>query len=184
MTAMTVQATSPRITADEFLSRDYPIGSELVNGVVYLNDATFGHQEVAGRIYLAIASWAFDTGAGRAGFGGNWVLSDSHVYKPDVWWSATAPRGARHAGPPELAIEVRSPGTWARDVGPKLREYERSGTAELWLVDASSRTILVFRRDNGTGFGAATDLAEGDTLTSPLLPGFGLGLDALFADLE
>jgi hypothetical protein len=43
MTAMTVQAQDPRISAEEFLSHDYPIGSELIDGVVHVNDATFRH---------------------------------------------------------------------------------------------------------------------------------------------
>ncbi|MGQ0573115.1 MAG: Uma2 family endonuclease [Pseudonocardia sp.] len=181
---MTVQAAARRITADEFLSHDHPVGSELIDGVVHLNDATFVHQEVCARLLGALRDWALDAAIGRAGFGGNWVLSDHHVYKPDVWWTGTPPRGTRHAGPPELAVEVRSPGTWARDVGPKLREYERSGTTELWLVDPSSCTVLVFRRDGDAGFEMATDVAAGESLTSPLLPGFALSLDDLFAGLE
>lgn len=186
MTAMTAPAAHPRITADEFLSRDYPIGSELVDGVVHLNDPAFLHQEVVGRLYFALREWALAREIpGRAGAGGNWVLSDGNVYKPDVWWATTPPRGTRHAGPPDLAIEVRSPGTWALDVGPKLRRYEAAGTAELWLVDPPAHSVLVFRRDDsGAGFAAAVDVGAGERLTSPLLPGFALSLDELFAGLE
>jgi Uma2 family endonuclease len=183
MTAMAVEAAARRITADEFLSHDYPVGSELIDGVVFLNDATFLHQEVCARLLSALRDWALEHGLGRSGYGGNWVLSPHHVYKPDVWWAEAPPRGTRHTGPPDLAVEVRSPGTWARDVGPKLREYERAGTRELWLVDPASRTVLVFRRD-GTGFATTADLGAGEALTTPLLPGFSLALDALFADLD
>lgn len=181
---MTAHVATPRITADEFLSGDYPTGSELVDGVVYVMDPAFDHQEVAGRLYAALREWALERALGRAGFGGNWVLSDGHVYKPDVWWITERPRGTRHAGPPELAIEVRSPGTWAIDVGRKLREYEAAGTAELWLVDPPSTSVLVFRRDaSGPGFAAAVDVGAGDRLTSPLLPGFAIDVDGLFTDV-
>ncbi|WP_300008566.1 Uma2 family endonuclease [Pseudonocardia sp.] len=186
MTAMTAHVpstlvTAPRITADEFLSGDHPIGSELVDGVVYEMDPAFDHQEVVSRLLTALRE---QTDHGRAGIGGNWVLADGHVYKPDVWWKAQRPRGVRHDGPPELAIEVRSPGTWALDVGPKLRQYEAAGTTELWLVDTASSTVLVFRRDDsGPGFADAVEFAAGEELTSPLLPGFALDVDALFADL-
>lgn len=185
MTAMTVPAATSRITAGEFLSRDYPIGSELVDGVVHVNDPAFLHQEVVRRLCIALGAWADGaSGCGRAGFGGNWVLSDGHVYKPDVWWAAEPPRGTRHSGPPDLAIEVRSPGTWALDVGPKLRRYEAAGTAELWLVDPPASSVLVFRRGGaGSGFAAAEDVGGGE-LTSPLLPGFALDVDGLFTDLE
>lgn len=181
---MTVQTASiPRITADEFLSGDYPAGSELVDGVVYEMDPAFDHQELVSRLLIALRVWVEGSGLGRAGLGGNWVLSDGHVYKPDVWWKAQRPRGVRHDGPPELAIEVRSPGTWALDVGPKPKQYEAAGTAELWLVDTPSSTVLVFRRDDsGPGFADAVEFGPGAALGSPLLPGFTLAVDALFAD--
>lgn len=85
--------------------------------MVHVNDPAFDHQEVCVRILLALREWAVERAIGRAGYGGNWVLSDGNVYKPDVWWADRPPCGTRHAGPPELAIEVRSPSTWALDVG-------------------------------------------------------------------
>ncbi|MBC8092896.1 MAG: Uma2 family endonuclease [Pseudonocardia sp.] len=183
---MTVQTASiPRITADEFLSGDYPEGSELIDGVVYEVDPAFDHQEVGARLLDEIRAWVrAEPGRGRAGYGGNWVLSDGHVYKPDVWWKAQRPRGVRNDGPPELAIEVRSPGTWALDIGPKLRRYEASGAVEVWLVDTPSSTVLIFRRgDSGPGFADVVEIGLGTVLGSPLLPGFELKVDELFADL-
>jgi Uma2 family endonuclease len=184
MTAMTADVAVPRITADEFLSGDYPIGSELVDGVVSEVDPAFDHQEVVARLMTALRLWTQQRSLGRVGIGGNWVLSDGHVYKPDVWWMSEPPRGTRHDGPPDLAIEVRSPGTWALDVGPKLRRYEAAGAAEVWLVDTPSSTVLVFRRDcSEPGYADAVEVGTGGVLTSPLLPGFALGVDELFADL-
>ncbi len=174
MTAMTV--TSTRISTDEFLAGDYPTGSELIDGVVHMIDATFRHQRLCGRVYRRLALWT-DEGGGEAGWGGNWVLSDGHVYKPDVWWKAVPPEGVRHDGPPDLAVEVRSPGTWQLDVGAKLARYRESGTKELWLVDTPARTVLVYR----AGAGEDVEIGPGEQLTSPLLPGFGMAIDELFA---
>lgn len=177
MTAMTV--TTTRISADEFLTGDYPTGSELIDGVVHINDPTFRHQQLCSRCYEALFLWTrAEAGHGRVGWGGNWVLSDGHVYKPDVWWKAAAPEGVRHDGPPDLAVEVRSPGTWHLDVGAKLARYRESGTKELWLVDTPARTVLVYR----TGAGEDVEFGPGEQLTSPLLPGFALEVDELFAD--
>ncbi|GAA1401075.1 Uma2 family endonuclease [Pseudonocardia kongjuensis] len=196
MTTMPAPTTPVRpVEVEEFLTGDFPVGSELVDGVVHLNDPAFLHQEVVSRLLQALAAWTrTEPGHGRAGFGGNWVLAGRNVYKPDVWWAAEPPRGTRHAGPPELAVEVRSPGTWALDVGPKLRRYEAAGTAELWLVDPPAWTVLVFRRAAGSGtagsgtagagaagFGTALEVAGGD-LTSPLLPGFALPVTDLVED--
>lgn len=176
MQAMTV--TTARISADEFLSGDYPIGSELINGVVHMNDPGFRHQRICGRIYQALFRWSDAGAGGETGWGGNWVLSDDHVYKPDVWWTAEPPDGTRHDGPPDLAVEVRSPGTWHRDIGRKLEEYRRSGTKELWLVDTPASTVLIHR----VGAYDALELGPGEQLTSPLLPGFALPIDELFAE--
>jgi Uma2 family endonuclease len=170
------------LTADEFLAGDYPVGSELINGEVFVNDPAFPHQEIAGRIYVALVLWTRSKrGRGRAGYGGNWVLADGHVYKPDVWWTAARPTGSRHSGPPDLAVEVRSPGTWHRDIGPKLHQYQVSRTPELWLVDSPAHTVLVFR---GPDFRSGVELAAGQQLTTPLLPGFAVGVDELFADID
>ena len=123
---------------------------------------------------------------GRAGFGGNWVLADGHVYKPDAWWVGEQLRhrvaGARSDVAPTLAVEVRLPGTWHHDVGAKRGEYERAGTHELWLVDPPARTVLVLRRSSpaAPGFDVTLEVAPGQTLTSPLLAGFVLAVDALF----
>jgi Uma2 family endonuclease len=176
MTAMTV--TTMRISADKFLSGDYPIGSELIGGVVHMNDPGFRHQRICSRIFQALSQWAGSGDCGETGWGGNWVLSDAHVYKPDVWWTAEPPDGTRHDGPPDLAVEVRSPGTWHRDIGPKPAEYRRSSTKELWLVDTPASTVLAYRAGS---FGDAVEVGPGEQLTSPLLPGFSLAIDELFA---
>lgn len=180
MTAMTVSATTARITADEFLSRDYPIGSELIDGMVHVSDPDFQHQDVCLRIIAALLAWiGGPSGAGKMGYGGNWVLNDGHVYKPDVWWTATPPTGTRHDGPPDLAIEVRSPRMWHRDIGPKRDEYRAAGTKELWLVDTPARTVLVYRVGS---FDDAVEVGPGEQLTTPLLPGFALATGELFAE--
>ncbi|MBC8092825.1 MAG: Uma2 family endonuclease [Pseudonocardia sp.] len=175
---MTVMTT--RISADEFLAGDYPTGSELIDGVVHVIDATFRHQRLCSRCYNSLYEWTrTEPGHGEIGWGGNWVLSDSHVYKPDVWWAATPPDGTRHDGPPDLAVEVRSPGTWRLDIGPKRAQYLASGTKELWLIDTPARTVLVYRAG---AFDDPLEIGPGEDLTSPLLPGFALPIDALFAD--
>lgn len=181
---MTVQQDTPRITADEFLSGvpddPYPIGSELIDGVVHVNDATFRHQRLCGRIYDALRDRTrTETGAGEVGWGGNWVLGARQVYKPDVWWTEHPPDGARHDGAPDLAVEVRSPGTWRLDIGRKRIVYGEAGTKELWLVDTPARTVLVFRAG---AFDDGTEVGEGEQLTTPLLPGLAIPIDELFAE--
>ena len=55
-------------------------------------------------------------------------------------------------GTPDLAIEILSKATAARDRNEKRRRYEAAGTPELWLVDGDLRTVTQFVHD-GRAFG-------------------------------
>ena len=57
-------------------------------------------------------------------------------------------------GTPDLAIEILSPSTAARDRTSKKHRYEAAGTPELWLVDGRKRTVAQFVHD-GKRFGPA-----------------------------
>ena len=115
-------------------------------------------------------------------------LDDRNVFGPDLLWYAEGRAPGRHAPRPsplpDLAVEVRSPSTWRYDIGAKKSAYERAGLAELWLVDTAASEVLVFRRSSprAPSFDVSLELAVGDELTSPQLPGFTLALSSLFAD--
>jgi Uma2 family endonuclease len=66
---------------------------------------------------------------------------------------------------------------------PTLLHQEQHGLPELSLVDTVADEILVFRRSMPAApeFDVSLELARGDKLTSPQLPGFELPLDDLFA---
>ncbi len=82
----------------------------------------------------------------------------------------------------DIAVEIRSPSTWRYDVGAKKTAYERHGLPELWLVDTAASEILVFRRSTPQAavYDVSRELAAGDTLASPLLPGFALPVADIF----
>lgn len=87
---------------------------------------------------------------------------------------------------PDLVAEIRSPATWRLDIGAKKAAYERHGLRELWLIDTAADAVLAFRRSVPAvaSFDVALELGEGEVLDSPLLPGFALALDELFAIAE
>lgn len=176
------------ISVEEFLAGDWPRDAQLLDGEVVVTDPTLWHQEVAARIIDVVRRWTRSPhGGGLAGYGGNWTLASGQVYKPDVWWVADPQRLDLHAAgnvvPPDLVVEVRSPGTWRYDIGPKREVYREAGVGELWLVDTPASTVLVNRRSapDAMDFDVLLEIGEGETLTSPMLPGFALGIDALFA---
>ena len=180
--------TSTRLTADEYFALPpTERRTQLINGEIVVTEAALRHQRVAGEIYFLLTAWLRENpGHGEAGLPVDVHLDHLNVYAPDVWWVPDDDKPARKAkrivGPPALAVEVRSPSTWRYDVGVKKRTYERLGLAELWLVDTASDTVLVYRRSSreAAEFDVELELAVGESLTTPLLPGFSLDLAALF----
>jgi Uma2 family endonuclease len=175
-TLVTVSTVAERLTADEYLARDDARRTELIDGVVIVNEPTVLHQRVVGLIYAALLAWTRSgPGRGTVNLPLDVRVDDATVLAPDVLWFAQdidlgAPRAPRM---PELAVEVRSPATWVYDVGPKRELYERHGLRELWLADTASRTLLVYRRSREAGgFDIQSELTADESLSSPLLPGF------------
>ncbi|MBW3598707.1 MAG: Uma2 family endonuclease [Planctomycetes bacterium] len=79
---------------------------------------------------------------------------------------------------PTIAIEFVGPRSRdrQRDYIDKRREYAEAGVREYWLIDRFRRTMTVFR-----GLKEETIIAEGETYTTDLLPGFELPLAQLLA---
>ncbi len=114
------------------------------------------------------------------------ILSDYDVVQPDVLFvaKAHADRVGEHGitGAPDLIVEVLSEGNRRHDEVRKRKLYERFGVGEYWIVDPELETVKVYRMtDRGYVRAAEWSRENGDTLTTPLLPGFTLSLDALFA---
>ena len=111
------------------------------------------------------------------------VLSDTDVVQPDILFVSNE---LAHIitednirGAPNLVIEILSPSTAARDRTLKRALYAKHGVQEYWQVDTDARTIAVLTLTE-RGFELAAVYGEGQTLTSPLLPGFELELDLVF----
>jgi Uma2 family endonuclease len=180
--------TSTRLTAEEYFALPpTQKRTQLIDGEIVVTEATLRHQRIMLEIGFQLTLWLrANPGQGEAGYPVDVHLDDHNVFAPDVWWVPESERPSRDAkrivGPPALAVEVRSPSTWRYDVGTKKRTYERLGLAELWLVDTAADVVLVYRRSSPAAaeFDVALELVAGESLTTPLLPGFTLDLAALF----
>jgi Uma2 family endonuclease len=183
-------AVSERLLADEyFASPRRRRGTELVAGTVVVNELAVRHQRLALRLLVSLRRWSEEgEGRGEAFLPLDVRLDDANVFAPDVLWLSDARRPAWDISHlvevPELAVEVRSPGTWRFDIGAKLGAYERHGLPELWLVDSAARTVIVYRRSGRSvpTFDVALELGVAEALTSPQLEGFSLAVDELFAE--
>jgi Uma2 family endonuclease len=69
-----------------------------------------------------------------------------------------------------------------RDRVTKRGHYGDWGVQKYWIVDRFARSVEVYRPVDGT-MQLIAALGEWDDLSSPLLPGFSLRVEALFADL-
>lgn len=178
--------TTTGMTAEEFLRGEERWYSQLIDGEVVVEQPNVRHQRIGFFLSRRFQDWAeTDAGFGEVFVPINVRLATREVYGPDVSWVADPSRLELWGldGPPDLAVEVRSPTTWRFDVGTKKRVYEERGLPELWLVDTEADVVLVFRRSapDIAVFDVELELTEGDELTSPLLPGFALGVAELFA---
>jgi Uma2 family endonuclease len=178
-----------RMTADEYLAMPYDgIWTELVEGEVIVQEPLPLHQFVLLDLVRALSDWAAaKPRRGRVTLPLDVKLDERNVFGPDLLWYADGRAPARHASRPsplpDLAVEVRSPSTWRYDIGAKKSAYERAGLPELWLVDTAASEVFVFRRSSrdAIAFDVSLELAAGEELTSPQLPGFALALAPLFA---
>jgi len=185
---MAIAPAARRLTADEYFALDLPERhTQLINGEIVVTEASLRHSRIVGWLYREIARWCDEaTGHGEAGLPANVHLDDVNVYAPDVWWVREERRPRRDAtrivGPPDLAVEVRSPSTWRYDLGTKKRVYEAAGLRELWLVDTNADVVLVFRRSSTEPpvFDVELELGAADSLTTPLLPGLSIDVAELF----
>jgi Uma2 family endonuclease len=184
-----VTATA-QMTAEEFLARpEDPNGRrwQLIDGELVMNEPTPMHSDAQGCVYAALRAWSRETaGRGWVGLPMTVRLDERNVCEPDVVWYREARRPQREGpGPhalPDLVVGVRSPSTWRHDIGAKKTNYERHGAGELWLVDTASDVVFVLRRSQpkSSRFDVSLDFSPGETLTSPLLPGFELPVARIF----
>jgi Uma2 family endonuclease len=188
-------APHPAMTAEEFLVAapvpEHGRPWNLIDGEVVVNEPTARHGHPQTNLLVALEVWAArGAGRGHAVLSRDVAIDDHNVFAPDVLWYAHGrlpdPSSPPPYAMPDLAVEVRSPSTWRYDVGAKRSGYERHGLPELWLVDTLARTVLVYRRSAATAprFDVALELAKGDALGSPLLPGFSIGVRDVFSVRE
>ena len=172
--------TDRRMTADEFLALPPDnTHTQLIDGELVVSDAILRHQRLVAELLYLLTSWVREhPGTGEAGIGCNVRIDDRNVFIPDVWWVSEEHVQSRDTkwftASADLVAEVRSPSTWRYDIGKKREGYFRSGLRELWLLDTAADIVIAFRGDE------ALELAAGESLTTPLIPGLSIDVAALF----
>jgi Uma2 family endonuclease len=165
------------VSEAEFLALPETTGkTELLDGEVIVSPSpSFWHQEVLGRLIVALRQWAH----GRAVTVGQAPLDvrfeRNRILQPDAFviLESIPPD---HQGPidrvPELCIEVVSDRVYDRVT--KRLIYARSGVVEYWVVEQAG----LVERFSGAELAVVEEIR--DRLTTPLLDGFELDVATLF----
>ncbi|KQM77093.1 restriction endonuclease [Pedobacter sp. Leaf216] len=150
------------------------------------------HQKLSGRIYVSIYnalngckcevySAPFDVRLA------NRSLNDKEVFtvvQPDIVvvcdQSKLDKRGC--IGAPDIVVEILSPGYNKKELVNKYEVYEEAGVKEYWIVSPSEKTFFRYILDVKGKFQPTKLLTEGEVVTTPILPGFSLDLEAVFQD--
>jgi Uma2 family endonuclease len=168
-----------------------PGKAELIGGRIVPHMAT-GHlpNRVAGRIFRHLAEYTEQSGRGEAytdnmGFAVPELPSGRESFSPDTsYYDGPLPANPMRfiAGPPTLAVEVRSENDYTpsaeAEMAGKRADYFAAGTLVVWDVDPLAECVHVYRRsapDQRTSYGRG-QVAEAE----PAVPGWRLAMDRIF----
>src|SRR5215475_3861941 len=185
---MVVAEESTKFTsADLALMPDDGKRREIIEGELYVSRApSFEHQYACTRLSRFLDEWNDQSGLGVVVAAPGLVFAEDDDVIPDaIWISLERFGGSRDEDghfvvAPDLIIEVLSPGksNKERDRQAKLKLYSRRGIQEYWMVDWMEQQVEVYRREGGALKQPLTLL--GDSIESPLLPGFSFQVESLF----
>jgi Uma2 family endonuclease len=186
--------TSPEVRPRKLTRYDYydlPESGpryQLIDGDLFMAPAPDrAHQHYSGNLEYLLRRYLESNPAGliyHAPF--DVELNELNVYQPDIVF-VRKERSAlftEHGivGGPDLVIEVLSPKTARFDLGMKRVNYFRSDVEELWIIDPKLKQVAVYKRTDPDN--PLLNAKTGDKLTTELLPGFVLSVDAIFAGYE
>lgn len=138
---------------------------------------------IAGQTFRSLAEYRDNVKKGRA-YSGKIVFSvpqlpsKRRTFSPDASFMVeNRPKGNKREidGPPDFAVEVRSPSDTERDIKTKRADYFQAGTKMVWDVNPDKGTIDAYSAD-------AHDTPVrfqrgGEAHAEPLLPGWKVSVD-------
>lgn len=141
------------------------------------------HQRVLDALYAHMRAFVREHDLGTIRFAPLPVrLWPGKIREPDILFVAHAHANRiaeKSYGPPDLVVEVLSPGTQSVDRGEKFLEYARAGIDEYWLVDPGAQTIEVFVL-KAEAFTRLVKAGPGEKAHSRVLGGFDVAVDDVF----
>jgi Uma2 family endonuclease len=180
-------ATKTLLTAEEF--DNYPFEEdkryELDEGeLIEMTRPAYKHNEILGNLFFELRIYFRRNRIGRALVSENlYALSPLTRRSPDVAVILGDKREALRDAKvisiiPEIAAEVLSPSETPRMIQRKMKQYFDAGVKEVWIIHPNALRAEIWTSPDTMDHA----LSGKDSITSPLLPGFVLPLDELFAE--
>ena len=184
--------TKPRfLTFEEYLSYDDGTENlyELFNGELIVVPPESGiNVQIAGRLFFQFAQLLGTDrvrghglelevrGEPRNRYPDLTIIREEHILQ-----LATRNTVRLFMAPPDLVVEVVSPGELQRDRDfvAKRRQYQDRGIPEYWLIDPESQTLTVLRLEAGVYVEAGT-FQGSDRVLSTIFPELQLTANQLF----
>jgi Uma2 family endonuclease len=171
------------MTAEELLNLpDSPYRHELVKGeLLTMPLPKREHGRVAANLTMLLLQHARANRLGDVYSESGFKLESDPdtVLGPDVSFVAqdrVERTDGYYDGPPDLAVEVLSPGDRRSQIERKLALWLESGTRSVWLVNPRRRTVEVVSLT-----GERRTLHETDELSDDTVPGFRVIVSEIFA---
>jgi Uma2 family endonuclease len=166
--------------------------AELIGGrIVHLMPTGRKPNRIAARIFKSLDDYAEATGRGEAythnmGFAVPELNSGRESFSPDAsFYSGSFPANEMQviAGPPTLAVEVRSESAYGvaglAAIAAKRADYFEAGTLVVWDVDTRAECVNVYRFDAPDQ--PTTHRRGGTADAEPAVPGWTMDVDRIFA---
>ena len=112
------------------------------------------------------------------------IFSDDTILQPDLLYIGKSRRHIakeRIEGPPDLVIEILSPGTGRRDKTEKLDLYAKYAVPEYWVVDPATKVFDFFLLENSK---YVVQQQPDDHYRSTRLPEVEINLATFWAEIE
>lgn len=144
------------------------------------------HQKIVGKLYSVLSPHIEQRRLGDIWPEVEVDLSEVRTYVPDLSFlsAANLERFANDLvidGPPDLVVEVTSPGTVGRDKSRKLRAYYLAGVLWYWLVETDSLVIYEYRHTE-EGYLLAQIVEPFETFSPGIFPGLTFNLAELLGE--
>lgn len=184
---MATELKSRTLTAEQFMAGDWGEGVvELVRGeVVRMAPPSPEHGLFCWTLSLIFGDYVRQTGLGYCLSHDSSILTERNpdtvrgadlAYYTEARWPRSRVSRALPPVPPDLVVEVVSPGSRPGAMLQKVSEYLNAGVALVWVVDPKSRTVAMYRPD-----AAPVVLAEDQTIEDlPELPEFRCAVADIF----